>query len=59
MIKEAMDYLLACDPEVGRAVEQEYRRQQQNIELIASERYSPTSMPRVIPANGIMAAVNM
>ena len=37
MIKEAMDYLLACDPEVGRAVEQEYRRQQQNIELIASE----------------------
>ena len=37
MVKEAMDYLLACDPEVGRAVEQEYRRQQQNIELIASE----------------------
>jgi len=32
-----MDYLLSCDPEVGQAVRAEYDRQQQNIELIASE----------------------
>ena len=37
MINEAMDYLLSCDPEVGQAVRAEYDRQQQNIELIASE----------------------
>ena len=49
MIKEAMDYLLACDPEVGRAVEQEYRRQQQNIELIASEN---VVSPAVLAAAG-------
>ena len=49
MIKEAMDYLLACDPAVGRAVEQEYRRQQQNIELIASEN---VVSPAVLAAAG-------
>ena len=49
MIKEAMDHLLACDPEVGRAVEQEYRRQQQNIELIASEN---VVSPAVLAAAG-------
>ena len=49
MIKEAMDYLRACDPEVGRAVEQEYRRQQQNIELIASEN---VVSPAVLAAAG-------
>ena len=49
MIKEAMDYLLACDPEVGRAVEREYRRQQQNIELIASEN---VVSPAVLAAAG-------
>ncbi len=37
MILEAMEYLTAQDPEVGRAVRAEYDRQQQNIELIASE----------------------
>ena len=49
MIKESMDYLLACDPAVGRAVEQEYRRQQQNIELIASEN---VVSPAVLAAAG-------
>lgn len=37
MILEAMDFLLEQDPELGRAVRAEYVRQQQNIELIASE----------------------
>ena len=37
MILEAMEYLTTQDPEVGRAVRAEYDRQQQNIELIASE----------------------
>ena len=37
MVKECMDFLQSCDPEVGRAVRAEYDRQQQNIELIASE----------------------
>lgn len=37
MVKEAMDFLTSCDPEVGQAVRAEFDRQQQNIELIASE----------------------
>ena len=37
MIKECMDYLQSYDPEVGNAIRAEYDRQQQNIELIASE----------------------
>ena len=37
MIKECMDYLQTYDPEVGNAIRAEYDRQQQNIELIASE----------------------
>ena len=37
MVKQSMDLLTALDPEVGRAVRAEYDRQQQNIELIASE----------------------
>ncbi|MBC5721773.1 serine hydroxymethyltransferase [Lawsonibacter sp. OA9] len=32
-----MDFLIAQDPEVGQAIRAEYDRQQQNIELIASE----------------------
>ena len=32
-----MDFLTGWDPEVGRAIRAEYDRQQQNIELIASE----------------------
>ena len=37
MVQEAMDFITAADPEVGRAIQAEYDRQQQNIELIASE----------------------
>ena len=37
MVKECMDFLQSYDPEVGSAVLAEYDRQQQNIELIASE----------------------
>ena len=37
MILEAMDFLAVQDPELGMAVRAEYDRQQQNIELIASE----------------------
>ena len=37
MVNEMMDFLTSCDPEVGQAVRAEYDRQQQNIELIASE----------------------
>ena len=37
MVKESMDFLIAQDPEVGQAIRAEYDRQQQNIELIASE----------------------
>ena len=35
MVQEAMDFLTAYDPEVGKAIQAEYDRQQQNIELIA------------------------
>ena len=37
MVKEMLDYLLAQDPEVGKGIELELKRQQRNIELIASE----------------------
>ena len=37
MIQEVMKFLEQADPEVGKAVELEYARQQRNIELIASE----------------------
>ena len=37
MIKEMMDAVLAADPQVGEVIVAEYQRQQQNIELIASE----------------------
>lgn len=37
MIREAMDLIAAQDPEAGQAIWAEYARQQQNIELIASE----------------------
>lgn len=37
MVLEYMDYLERLDPEVGAAVRAEYRRQCDNIELIASE----------------------
>ena len=37
MVYDVMEFLLAADPEVGRAVRAEFDRQQRNIELIASE----------------------
>jgi glycine hydroxymethyltransferase len=43
------DTLEAADPEIWRAIEQEYRRQEDHIELIASENYAS---PRVLHAQG-------
>ena len=37
MVKEMLDYLLSQDSEVGQGIEKELKRQQRNIELIASE----------------------
>ena len=37
MVREAMDFVTAFDPELGRMIEAEYNRQARNIELIASE----------------------
>ena len=42
-LKESMNYLAHEDGQVGAWLEREYRRQQENIELIASENI--TSMP--------------
>src|SRR3954471_19364641 len=43
------DTLESSDPEIWRAIEQEYRRQEEHIELIASENYAS---PRVLHAQG-------
>ena len=37
MVREAMDFVTAFDPDLGRMIEAEYKRQARNIELIASE----------------------
>lgn len=37
MVREAIDFVTAFDPELGRMIEAEYKRQARNIELIASE----------------------
>ena len=37
MVQEMIDFLTACDPEVGATVAAELARQRRNIELIASE----------------------
>ena len=37
MVRHAMDFVTAFDPELGRLIEAEYKRQARNIELIASE----------------------
>ena len=37
MVRQAMDFVTAFDPELGRMIEEEYKRQARNIELIASE----------------------
>ena len=59
------------DPDLAKAVEQEQKRQEEHIELIASENYTTRlvmelqgsvltiNMPRVIQADAITAAVNM
>ena len=44
MVNQMMDVLSAADPEVGQAVRAEYDRQQQNIELIASENIVSTAV---------------
>ncbi len=49
MIKENMDYIAQCDPELGAAIQQEYARQRRNIELIASENFVS---PAVLAAMG-------
>ena len=43
--KNQIEYITSCDPEVGNAMALEFKRQQENIELIASENYvSPAVM---------------
>ncbi len=37
MVRQAMDFVAAFDPELGRMIGAEYKRQVRNIELIASE----------------------
>ena len=38
-VSDSMDYLTSTDPQVGEAVRAEFKRQQSNIELIASENF--------------------
>ena len=49
MIKENVDFLKEYDPDLGVAVESEYNRQRNNIELIASENFVS---PAVLAAAG-------
>lgn len=49
MIKENIDFLKEYDPDLGVAVESEYNRQRNNIELIASENFVS---PAVLAAAG-------
>ena len=70
MVQEAMDFITAADPEVGRAIQAEYDRQQQNIELIASENVVSSAVLAAAgtvltnkyaegyPGNGITAAAS-
>ena len=46
IVQDTMQYLSQLDPEVGASVQEEFARQQRNIELIASENI-------VSPANGL------
>ena len=39
MVKSIMSFISDYDPEVGKAIEQEFARQRRNIELIASENF--------------------
>ena len=38
MVREAMDFVTAFDPELGRMIEAEYKRHARNIELNSSEK---------------------
>lgn len=49
MVKENMDFLCQCDPEVGEAVKAEYHREQRGLELIASENVVSKA---ILAANG-------
>ena len=49
-----MDYLSAFDPEIGELIGKEFSRQQQNIELIASENIAS---PAVIAAMGSVLTI--
>ncbi len=47
-VQNVTDYIKACDPEVGAAVEKELQRERRNLELIASENIvSPAVMAAV------------
>ena len=47
-VQNVTDYIKACDPEVGAAVESELQRERRNLELIASENIvSPAVMAAV------------
>ena len=48
MVNETMKYLSSVDPEVGAAVEAEFKRQQRGLELIASENIVS---PAILAAN--------
>ena len=47
MVREAMDFVKAYDPELGNMIEAEYKRQQRNIELIASENIGQALLRRL------------
>ena len=49
IVQDTMQYLSQLDPEVGASVQEEFARQQRNIELIASENYCS---PAVMQAQG-------
>ena len=52
MVLEMMDFLSGQDPELGAAVQAEFQRQRDNIELIASENIVSEA---VLAAAGVIA----
>ena len=52
VLETGMNYLQTQDPEVAACIENEFQRQKQNIELIASENIAS---PAVIAAMGSVA----
>ena len=55
MFNRATQTVQAVDPEVFAAIQNEHRRQEQHIELIASENYAS---PAVMAAQGSQPAAN-